>query len=170
MNCLHFGFHRSKVWFIGAVLGISKKLRSKGRKPRPTHNQIWAKLQIWIHNCIQIYQVASFVYAKDLLEKCVVFFRNWGPKVKCQGHCMTKYGQKCSFGDVTHLLVPGSNLFNQKYLYGQCWAFLKILGPKVKGQDHYMTKCGQKFSWGHTFIPIYQIGTFINQKDLFEQC
>ena len=33
---------------------------------RPLENQIWAKIQLWSYNSIQMYQVATFVNEKDL--------------------------------------------------------------------------------------------------------
>ena len=43
MNCLEFGFHRSKVK---------------------------AKIQFWGQNSTQMYQVATFIHGKDLLGQC----------------------------------------------------------------------------------------------------
>ena len=49
------------------VSSTSENLRSKCQNPSSPHDQIWAKLQFWIHNSIQIYQVSTFVKCKDFL-------------------------------------------------------------------------------------------------------
>ena len=52
----------------GAILSISENLRSKCQRSSSPHAQIWAESQFWIHNCIQIYQAATFVNVGWLLS------------------------------------------------------------------------------------------------------
>ena len=66
---LHFNvagrsFCRSER-LIGAMLNISENLSSKSQRSRSPYDQIWAKLQFRIHNCIQMYLVATFIKGKD---------------------------------------------------------------------------------------------------------
>ena len=109
--------------FIGAVLSISENLRSKGQRPSSPHDQIWAKLQFWIHNCIQMNQLATCVNRIDLLGQYLVFLKNWIPYVKCQGHQVTKYGHIPVSGILSYkfiLIYQVPIVFKQNDLLGQC--------------------------------------------------
>ena len=41
-----------------------------GQRSGSPHDQIWAKIQLWSHNSIQMYQVAGFVNETGLLGQC----------------------------------------------------------------------------------------------------
>ena len=69
---------------ILAVLSISENLRSK--------NQLWTKIQIWIHNSIQMYQVGTalldmkFCQSKQLVGIVFNISDIRDSKIKSQGH------------------------------------------------------------------------------------
>ena len=82
---------------------------------------------------------------------------NLSPKMKGQGHHLTKYGQNYSFGSITEFRctklqslsmeniywssVQGSKFFNQKNFVGAELSICENL--RYKGQGHHMTKYGK---------------------------
>ena len=82
----------SKDVCFGAIAypaGIfSIKSTCKGSiKGQSHHDQIWAKMQFWIHNFIQMYQVATFVNWKYLMGQCEGFLK----KTEVQGSRSPRY-------------------------------------------------------------------------------
>ena len=112
---------------IGTVSSISEKLRSKDQRPSSPHDQIWAKLQF---GSITAFKCTRWQFLSINYSESAKYFENF--RVKDQGHQMTKYGQKCSFGTITHFNVAGSNFCQLKTLIGAVLSISENLRSKVK--------------------------------------
>ena len=49
---------------------VTMILGFKGQISRSQQNQIWERISFGGHNSTQMYQVATVIHGKDLLEKC----------------------------------------------------------------------------------------------------
>ena len=116
-NLFKWNFCRSERLF-GAVLGISQNLRSRGQRPSSPHDQIWAKLQFWILNFIQCTRWHFFVNGKNFTGTVLSIAENL--RVISEGHHMTKYGRKRSFGATLYFKAPGTNSVYAKHLLEKC--------------------------------------------------
>ena len=122
------------------MLIASENLRPKDQSSRLPHDIIWAKMEFWNQNSIQIYQAGTSINVKT-------FLTIWGPKVKSRDHHMTKYGQNYSF--IIHnsiQMYQVATFFNQKDLITCISENLKF-----KDKGHHMTKYGQKYRLGSIF-------------------
>ena len=81
---------------IGTMLHISENLRSKGHRPSSSHEQIWAKLQFWIHNSIQCTRWQLLLMERTYWDSVKHFGHL---RVKSEGHQMIKYWPKCSLSE-----------------------------------------------------------------------
>ena len=125
---------------------ISENLRSKVKRSRSPHDQVWTKIQFWSHNFIPLYQTESSFKKKRLVGAVLSISKKSGPKIKGQVHHMTKYGQNYSFGSLTPFICVRWQLLSMEKAFGALLSIFKIL--RSKGQGHRMTKCGQNHSFG----------------------
>ena len=66
-------------------------MRSEEQRPSSPPDQLWAKLQFWIYNSIQIYKVATFVNGKDLLGHSYAFLKLEAQRSSApDGHLLAK--------------------------------------------------------------------------------
>ena len=118
---------------IGAVLSISENLRSKGQKPSLPYDQIWAKLQFWIHNSFQCTRWQLLSMEKTYWDSVKHFWKFEGHKWKSSDDQIWTIVQFWSHQSILKYQV--AIFVNWKHLItgdGQCWAFMKIWGSKVK--------------------------------------
>ena len=117
---------------IGTVLSIFENLRSKGWRPGLPHDQIWAKLQFWIHKLIQCTSWHFFAMEKTT---GTVLSISENLRVKSKGHQMTRCGQKCSFGAIILIFKYQVEILSIENTYwssvGHSWKF-EVQMSKVK--------------------------------------
>ena len=96
---------------------------------RSPHDQIWTKIQFWIHNSIQIYQGQPLSIEKTYWGQCKAFLKIEGQKSSLHD----QIGAKIQFGILNCFQMYHVETFvDWKHSMGQYLAFLKIRGSKVK--------------------------------------